>query len=79
MKWCLFLVLFWIFHAKAQTGLNISYDFESLAAGFSSIESHNDTIIIYGVVVDNETKTTGLLFSKIDTFGNVLSSTTYFD
>ena len=63
----------------AQKGFNKSYDLDNLGAGFSSIESSNDTIMAYGLIIDANVNMTGLLFSQIDSFGNIISSSAYFD
>jgi len=80
MKVCIYLLFsLCVGYLHAQIGFNKSFDFENLGAGFSSIELSNDTITVYGLVVAASTNLTGLLFSQIDSFGNVISSSTYFD
>lgn len=74
-----FLVSLLVTGMYAQANFNMSYDFETLASGFSSIECDNDTVVIYGVIISPETESTGLLFTKIDSSGNIISSSTYFD
>ncbi len=80
MRWN-FLVPYFLCLAPlfAQTGFNKSYDLANTSAGFSSIDLSNDTLIIYGVVVDSGSGSTGLLFLKLDTLGNTISSNIYLD
>jgi hypothetical protein len=64
--------------ANCQVGFNESYDLGQAAAAYGSIELSEDTLVVFGIVI-NEEGQGGLLVTKLDTFGSVLSTKTYFD
>jgi hypothetical protein len=64
--------------ANCQVGFNESYDLGQAAAAYGSIELSEDTLVVFGIVI-NEEGQGGLLVTKLDTFGTILSSKTYFD
>ena len=64
---------------QAQPGFNQSYDLGELAASFCSIERTNDTIIVYGGAKESGASGFGMLFARLDTFGNVIDYKIYND
>jgi hypothetical protein len=65
--------------AYSQTGFNHSYDFGELAAGFGSLEMSGDTVVVYGAALEEGHTAFGMLFAKMDTFGNLIDFHIYND
>ncbi|MBL7783219.1 MAG: T9SS type A sorting domain-containing protein [Saprospiraceae bacterium] len=63
----------------AQSGFNRSYDLGGHAAAFCSLELSGDTVIVYGTNYQNGASAFGMLFARIDTFGNLLDYNVYND
>jgi len=74
------LVLLTIQITSAQTGFIKSYDFNYPAVIFTNISIDQDTLIVAGLArTDTFPHTTGILFAKIDTVGQVLSHQLHLD
>lgn len=64
----------------AQLGINKKLDFDQRSASFSNIQQNNDTIIIFGnIIVQDSGSQYGMLIAKMDTLGNLIDYNTYFD
>ncbi|MFM9949595.1 MAG: T9SS type A sorting domain-containing protein [Saprospiraceae bacterium] len=75
MKWIIVIAVvglgFYSSCLYSQQGFNESYDLGGRAAGFGSLEVSGDTVVIFGVLLPQE-QPAGMLFARIDTFGNVI-------
>ena len=64
----------------AQEGFIQSYDFDRPGAIFSGMLLSEDTLIVSGLIFpDDSTNQQGILFSKIDTSGNIIDLVSHFD
>ena len=77
----IFLLLSFLYeiNLQAQPGFNRSYDLGAKAAGFFSIEHTHDTIVVYGVAKEFGMPAFGMLFARMDTFGNIIDHQVYND
>lgn len=73
-----FLIL--SFNTRGQTGFIQHYDFGVQGSAFSSMALDEDTLIVIGLIFPEQPPyTQGILFTKLDTLGNVHSFKTHFD
>ncbi|MBL7783220.1 MAG: T9SS type A sorting domain-containing protein [Saprospiraceae bacterium] len=80
MKYILSVYCVWIaLNMSAQSGFNRSYDLGGHAAAFCSLELSGDTVIVYGTNYQNGASAFGMLFARIDTFGNMIDYSVYND
>lgn len=68
------------FCSIAQEGFINSYDIERPGVVFSNLLLNEDTIVVTGLILsDSIPQAQGILFVKLDTFGNVIEYTMHFD
>ena len=67
------------FEAFTQPAFNRSYDFSERAALFGSVELSGDTVIVYGVGKAIDAPGFGILFARLDMFGNSIDYKIYND
>ena len=80
MKYILSVYCVWIaLNMSAQSGFNRSYDLGGHAAAFCSMELAEDTVVIYGTIYQTGASAFGLLFARMDTFGNIIDYKIYND
>jgi len=63
-----------------QAGFNKYFDFGGLSTGIVNMMVDNDTIVVYGLSLSPPPQYQwGILFAKLDSFGNVLTSNIVYD
>ncbi len=73
----LFLAL--INQLNAQIGFSKTHELNAPGATFHNVIIHNDTLIAVGTARSDSLSPWGLLFAKLDTLGNLISTKNYFD
>ena len=82
MKYILIIILFNLVvkFSLAQSGFSRLYDFDRPVSSFVNMIGNEDTLELFGVIFhDSIPNRQGFLFAQIDTNGNVLKYSTYFD
>lgn len=75
----LFIFLFRSYSLQSQTNNNRTYDLGQKAVSFASAIIDNNTVEVYGTCMESGKNTFGLLFTKLDTNGNVLNYSVFND
>ncbi len=80
MRYLLMLISALIeYTAPAQPGFSRAYDLGERAAGFQSMELSGDTLVVYGVVLEEGQFAAGMLLARFDTSGNLIDYHIYND